>query len=51
MTENKCPPYKNTECRSCGTKKVSLFARGKMRDIKDFFCKACMEKGKHTEEI
>ncbi len=43
------PPYKDTECKSCKTKEVSLFARSPMRDAKDFFCKPCMDTGKHTE--
>lgn len=46
--ENKCPPYKETKCKACGETEESLFARTPLRDAQDFYCKPCMDAGKHT---
>lgn len=39
--------YKHTQCAGCGTKDESLYARGKLRNENDYWCKPCMDEGKH----
>ncbi len=41
--------YQHTECKSCKTKEKKLFALPKMRDVKDYFCKDCLNDGKQIE--
>jgi len=43
--------FKETSCRSCGTRFSPIFARPNMRDRLDFFCKVCMDDKKHLEGI
>lgn len=43
------PPYVDTECKDCKTKEVALFARYPQRDDKDYYCKGCMDAGKHLD--
>ncbi len=53
MDANKCPPYKETECRNCKDKEHPLFLIPNPRDAKDFFCEVCkiQEIKKRAEEV
>lgn len=40
--------FNKIECKECKTKESPMFVRQPARDDKDYYCKKCMGKGKHS---
>jgi hypothetical protein len=41
---------KDTKCKGCGTHKRPIFVRPNARSADDFWCKPCMDQGKHLDK-
>lgn len=41
--------FKEVKCKGCETNKSPIFLRGNARSADDFWCKTCMDEGKHID--